>query len=72
MKFKLWKEYGALNSKDVFSAFEEEGIFNQDTGQRFLNCILEKGGSRSSIESFNCFRGRNPNIDALLRHGGIT
>lgn len=65
-------KWAEVLSADVFSAFEEEGIFNQDTGQRFLNCILEKGGSRSSIESFNCFRGRNPNIDALLRHGGIT
>jgi oligopeptidase A len=65
-------KWAEVLSSDAFAAFEEEGIFNKDVGKRFLNCILEKGGSRSAIESFNCFRGRNPNIDALLRHGGIT
>jgi oligopeptidase A len=59
-------------SADAFAAFEEEGIFNKETGQRFLSCILEKGGSRPAIESFHCFRGRDPSIDALLRHGSIT
>jgi len=64
-------KWAEVLSADVFAAFEEEGIFNSDVGKRFLNCILEKGGSRSAIESFNCFRGRNPNIDALLQHSGI-
>ena len=65
-------KWAEVLSADVFAAFEEEGIFNQETGQRFMNCILEKGGSCPAIESFHCFRGRGPNIDALLRHTGIT
>jgi oligopeptidase A len=65
-------KWAEVLSADAFAAFEEEGIFNKETGLRFLNCILEKGGSRPAIESFHCFRGREPNIDALLRHSGIT
>jgi oligopeptidase A len=65
-------KWAEVLSADAFDAFEEEGIFNKETGQRFLSCILEKGGSRPAIESFCCFRGREPNIDALLRHSGIT
>jgi oligopeptidase A len=65
-------KWAEVLSADAFAAFEEEGIFNKQTGKRFLNCILEKGGSRPAIESFHCFRGRDPNIDALLRHSGIT
>jgi len=65
-------KWAEVLSADAFSTFEEEGIFNAETGRRFLNCILEMGGSRPAIESFRCFRGREPNIDALLRHSGIT
>lgn len=65
-------KWAEVLSADAFSAFEDEGIFNKITGQRFLNCILEKGGSRPAIESFQCFRGRDPDIEALLRHSGIT
>ena len=65
-------KWAEVLSADAFSAFEDEGIFNKDTGQRFLNCILEKGGSRPAIESFQCFRGRDPEIEALLHHSGIT
>jgi oligopeptidase A len=65
-------KWAEVLSADAFDAFEEEGIFNKETGQRFLSCILEKGGSRPAIESFRCFRGREPNIDALIRHSGIT
>ena len=65
-------KWAEVLSADAFAAFEEEGIFNKETGQRFLNCILEQGGSRPAIESFHCFRGRDPDIDALLRHTGIT
>ncbi|MEM7562788.1 MAG: M3 family metallopeptidase, partial [Pseudomonadota bacterium] len=64
-------KWAEVLSADAFAAFEEEGIFNSDTGQRFLHCILEKGGSRPAMESFVCFRGREPQIDALLRHSGI-
>ncbi len=65
-------KWAEVLSADAFSAFEKEGIFNQETGQRFLNCILEKGGSRPAMESFRCFRGREPSISALLQHSGIT
>ncbi|UPQ87907.1 oligopeptidase A [Vibrio sinaloensis] len=65
----LWAE---VLSSDAFSSFEEEGIFNRDTGQRFLNNILEMGGSEEPMELFKRFRGREPQIDALLRHSGIA
>ncbi|MFQ5631934.1 MAG: M3 family metallopeptidase, partial [bacterium] len=65
-------KWAEVLSADVFSAFEEEGIFNRETGQRFLNCILERGGSRPAMDSFRCFRGREPSISALLHHSGIT
>ncbi len=65
-------KWAEVLSADAFAAFEEEGIFNAETGQRFLHCILEMGGSRPAMESFKCFRGRQPTIGALLRHGGIT
>lgn len=64
----LWAE---LLSSDAYSRFEEEGIFNQQTGQSFLNNILEMGGSEEPMELFKRFRGREPQIDALLRHAGI-
>ena len=64
-------KWAEVLSADAFSAFEENGIFNVDTGQKFLHCILEQGGSRPAMESFKCFRGREPVIDALLQHSGI-
>ena len=65
-------KWAEVLSADAFSAFEEEGIFNPETGQRFLQCVLEQGGSRPALESFLCFRGREPQIDALLMHSGIS
>jgi len=65
-------KWAEVLSADAFAAFEEEGIFNPETGDRFLQCVLEQGGSRPAMESFRCFRGREPNIEALLRHGGIN
>ena len=65
-------KWAEVLSADAFAVFEEEGIFNPGTGQRFLQCVLEKGGSRPAMESFRCFRGREPNIEALLRHSGIS
>ncbi len=65
-------KWAEVLSADAFAAFEEEGIFNAETGRRFLKCILEMGGSQPAIESFRCFRGRQPNNEALLRHSGIT
>lgn len=65
----LWAE---VLSSDAFSRFEEEGIFNPETGRSFLNNILEMGGSEEPMELFKRFRGRQPQIDALLRHLGIA
>ncbi len=65
-------KWAEVLSADAFAAFEEEGIFNPETGKRFLKCVLEKGGSRPAMDSFRCFRGREPEIDALLRHSGIS
>lgn len=64
-------KWAEVLSSDAFSRFEEEGIFNHQTGQDFLNNILEKGGSKEPMELFKAFRGREPNTDALLRHSGI-
>lgn len=65
----LWAE---LLSADAFSRFEEEGIFNQQVGADFMHCILEKGGSVPAMQQFVAFRGREPKIDAMLRHMGIN
>ena len=65
-------KWAEVLSADAFAAFEEEGIFNPETGKRFLQCVLEQGGSRPAMDSFRCFRGREPSIEALLRHSGIN
>jgi len=59
-------------SADAYSAFEEAGIFDAATGERFRLSILETGGSRPALESFKAFRGREPELDALLRHQGLA
>jgi oligopeptidase A len=59
-------------SADAFSAFEEAGLFDAATGRRYREAILEVGGSRPALESFIAFRGREPSIDALLRHQGMA
>ena len=65
-------KWAELLSADAWSAFEVEGVFNADTGQRYLHNILEVGGSRDAMDSFMAFRGREPTIDALLRHQGMA
>ncbi|WP_348685372.1 oligopeptidase A [Aeromonas bestiarum] len=65
-------KWAEVLSADAFSRFEEEGIFNSATGQSFLKNILEKGGSKEPMELFRAFRGREPRVDALLRHSGIA
>lgn len=65
-------KWAEVLSSDAFSRFEENGIFDRDTGIRFLSAILEQGGSRDPMELFIEFRGREPQIDALLRHSGMT
>ena len=65
-------KWAEVLSADAFSRFEEEGIFNQKVGHDFLTNVLEMGGSKEPSELFKAFRGREPQIDALLRHSGIT
>ena len=65
-------KWAEVLSADAFAAFEEAGIFDRDTGMRFLTSILERGGSREPMELFVDFRGREPTIDALLRHSGLA
>ncbi len=64
-------KWAEVLSADAFSSFEEHGIFDRETGLRFLTSILEQGGARDPMELFIQFRGREPEIDALLRHSGI-
>ncbi|HFD11947.1 MAG TPA: oligopeptidase A [Crenotrichaceae bacterium] len=64
-------KWAEVLSSDAFSLFEEKGIFDKQTGQHFLHSILEKGGSQKALDLFVSFRGREPEIDALLRHSGI-
>ena len=65
-------KWAEVLSADCYAAFEEEGLFNPAVGQRFLQEILSAGGSRPAIDSFRAFRGRAPELDALLRHNGMV
>ncbi|MCB1800919.1 MAG: oligopeptidase A [Gammaproteobacteria bacterium] len=65
-------KWAEVLSADAFSLFEENGIFDQATGQSFLHNILERGGAQDAMDLFVAFRGREPQIDALLRHTGIA
>jgi len=69
-------QWAAVLSADAWSAFEEAAqrggnVLDAATGRRFRQSILETGGSRSTMDSFKAFRGREPRIDALLRHLGL-
>ncbi len=64
-----WSE---VLSADAYSAFEEAGIFDPATGARWREAVLEAGGSRPALDSFKAFRGREPQLDALLRHQGLA
>jgi oligopeptidase A len=65
-------KWAEVLSADAFSKFEERGVFDRSTGLEFLHDILEQGGSREPMELFVKFRGREPTIDALLRHSGLA
>ncbi|KAA0010471.1 oligopeptidase A [Billgrantia pellis] len=64
-------KWAEVLSADAWSAFEEAGIFDPDTGRRFRSEILEQGGARDAAELFRAFRGREPSVEPLLRHSGI-
>ncbi|GGY16325.1 M3 family metallopeptidase [Paludibacterium paludis] len=65
-------KWAEVLSADAYAAFEETGGANAEMGARFWNEILAVGGSRPAMASFCAFRGREPNIDALLRHSGMV
>ena len=64
-------KWAEVLAADAFSAFEEQGIFDENTAGRFASAILEKGGSRDAMEAFIEFRGRKPEIEPLLRQLGL-
>ena len=65
-------KWAEVLSADAYSLFEEKGVLNPETGSRFRDEILAVGGSRPAADSFRAFRGREPTVDALLRHSGMT
>ena len=64
-------KWAEVLSADAYSMFEEHGVLNAEIGARFRKEVLAVGGSRDAMESFVAFRGREPSIDALLRHNGL-
>ncbi len=69
-------KWAEVLSADAYAAFEEtaneDGSPNVETGRQYRTAILEAGGSRPAMASFKAFRGREPNLDALLRHQGMS
>ena len=69
-------KWAEVLSADAYAAFEEtvdsEGAHNIETGRRYRTAILEAGGSRPALDSFKAFRGREPSMEALLRHQGMA
>ncbi|WP_459746042.1 oligopeptidase A [Pseudomonas sp. 3A(2025)] len=65
-------KWAEVLSADAFSKFEEDGVLNAETGRAFREAILARGGSQAPLVLFVDFRGREPSIDALLRHSGLS
>jgi oligopeptidase A len=65
-------KWAEVLSADAYSLFEDNGVLDTATGQHFREQILAVGGSRDAMDSFKAFRGREPRIDALLRHNGLV
>ena len=65
-------KWAEVLAADAWSAFEETGVLDPETGRRYREAVLEAGGSRPAIESFKAFRGREPSIEALLRRQGLA
>jgi oligopeptidase A len=64
-------KWAEVLSADAFAKFTEDGIFNRQTGEKFLCTVLEQGGSRDAMDLFVAFKGREPSVDALLAQDGI-
>ena len=65
-------KWAEVLAADAFSAFEETGVFDHATASRFLDSILVRGGSRDPLDAFVEFRGRRPDVRALLKQHGIA
>ncbi len=65
-------KWAEVLSADAYSLFEEVGVLSPEAGARFRDEVLARGGSRPALDSFVAFRGRPPQIEALLRHNGMT
>ena len=65
-------KWAEVLASDAFDRFEQEGIFNTETGAEFRKAVLAVGGKETALDAFVKFRGREPKIDALLRHQGWT
>ncbi len=65
-------KWAEVLAADAFEAFEERGVFDQATARRFLDSILSRGGARDPLDAFIEFRGREPDVRALLRQHGIA
>jgi oligopeptidase A len=65
-------KWAEVLSADAFAAFEEQGVFDKRVAQRFLDSILSQGGSRKALDAFVDFRGRPPDVNALLRQQGLV
>jgi oligopeptidase A len=65
-------KWAEVLAADAFSAFEEHGVFDRAVAQRFLDAILSQGGSRKALDAFVDFRGRPPDVNALLRQQGLA
>jgi oligopeptidase A len=65
-------KWAEVLAADAFAAFEEQGVFDARVAQRFLDTILSQGGSRKALDAFVEFRGRAPDVNALLKQQGLT
>src|SRR5258707_4172508 len=65
-------KWAEVLSADAYALFEERGVLDPEAGKLFRNEILSVGGSRPAAESFRALRGRDPSVEALLRHSGMT
>ena len=65
-------KWAEVLAADAFAAFEEHGVFDRETARRYLDTILSQGGSRDALAAFIAFRGRPPEVHALLKQHGIA